>query len=76
MVEIIYILLACIVGLVAGVAIGKVLLQKVYKKEEEDAKERAKLIIREAELQAETLKKDRILEAKEKFLKLKSEFEE
>ncbi len=38
--------------------------------------ERAKLIIREAEIQAENIKKDRILEAKEKFLKMKQEFEE
>ena len=38
--------------------------------------ERAKLIIREAEIQAENIKKDRILEAKEKLLKMKQEFEE
>ncbi len=38
--------------------------------------EKASFIIKEAELQAETIKKDRILEAKEKFLKMKQEFEE
>jgi ribonuclease Y len=47
--------------------------QKKRKKEDE---ERARLIIKEAELQAENIKKDRILEAKEKFLKMKQEFEE
>ncbi len=33
-------------------------------------------MLREAELTAETIKKDRMLEAKEKFLKLKAEFDE
>ena len=33
-------------------------------------------MLREAELNAESIKKDRMLEAKEKFLKLKSEFDE
>lgn len=46
------------------------------KKIEEDAKEKAKIILREAEMNAESVKKDRILEAKEKYLRLKSEFEE
>jgi ribonuclease Y len=56
--------------------IGRILLRKVFKKEEEEAQERAKLIIKDAELTAENIKKDRILEAKEKFLKLKAEFED
>ena len=43
---------------------------------ERDAKEKAKLIVKEAELASEKLKNDRILEAKEKFLKLKSEHED
>ncbi|MFN6947008.1 MAG: ribonuclease Y [Cytophagaceae bacterium] len=56
--------------------VGRFLLIKAFHKHEEDAKEKAKLILKEAELQAESLKKDKILEAKEKYLKLKSEFEE
>lgn len=56
--------------------IGRSLLQKVYKQQEEDARQRAKNIVREAEINAESIKKDRILEAKEKYLKMKSEFEE
>jgi ribonuclease Y len=74
--DIIYILLTAIVALGAGVYIGRLLLQKVYKQQEEDARQRAKSIIREAELNAESIKKDRILEAKEKYLKLKAEFDE
>ncbi|MBF9251993.1 ribonuclease Y [Pontibacter sp. 172403-2] len=74
--DIIYILLTAIVALGVGVYIGRMLLQKVYKQQEEVARQTAKTIIREAELNAESIKKDRILEAKEKYLKLKSEFEE
>jgi ribonucrease Y len=73
---VLYISAAALVALILGVIIGRFLLMKVFKKNEEDAKEKAKLILKEAEIQAESIKKDRILEAKEKFLKLKSEFEE
>jgi ribonuclease Y len=65
-----------ILALAIGIVIGRILLRKVFKKEEEEAQERAKLIIKDAELTAENIKKDRILEAKEKFLKLKAEFED
>lgn len=71
-----YIIITGIVALAIGIAIGRVLLQKTFTKHEEEAKERAKLIIKEADLQAETTKRDKILEAKEKFLKMKTEFEE
>ena len=74
--DIIYILLTAIVALGVGVYMGRMLLQKVYKQQEEVARQTAKTIIREAELNGESIKKDRILEAKEKYLKLKSEFEE
>ena len=60
------ILIAAIGALVVGIFIGRVLLQKANQKAAKELEERGKLIIREAELTAETLKKDRILEAKEK----------
>ncbi|QCR23558.1 ribonuclease Y [Pontibacter sp. SGAir0037] len=74
--NILYILLTAIVALGVGVYIGRVMLLKLYKQQEEAARLKAKSIVREAELSAESLKKDRILEAKEKYLRLKSEFEE
>jgi ribonuclease Y len=74
--DILYYLLTAIVALGVGVFIGRSMLQKVYRQQEEDARQRAKSIVREAELSAESLKKDRILEAKEKYLKLKEEFDE
>src|SRR5688500_20062803 len=72
----IYIIGTALVSLGIGIFIGRSLLRQVLKREEEEAREKAKLIIREAELNAESVKKDRILEAKEKYLRLKSEFEE
>jgi ribonucrease Y len=74
--ESMYILLAGLVGLILGIVIGRILLKNLFKRQEKQIKEKAKLIIKEAELTAENLKKDRILEAKEKYLKLKAEFEE
>ncbi|KAA3439727.1 ribonuclease Y [Rufibacter hautae] len=76
MVMTIYIILAAVVGAGIGFYVGRVLLLKLFKEQEEQATERAKLIIREAEVKAETQKKDKMLEAKEHFLKLKAEHEE
>lgn len=63
-------------GLIAGVIIGRFILKKVFSGEEKKAKEQADILIKEAELQAETIKKDKIIEAKEQLLKLKTEFED
>ena len=63
-------------GVVAGVIIGRFLLRKVFSGEEKKAQEQADILIKEAELQAETIKKDKIIEAKEQLLTMKTEFEE
>ena len=73
---IIAILIAIIPTILIGVLLGSFLYKRRIKKDQQTNQEKAKLIIREAEMQAENLKKDRILEAKEKFLKMKQEFEE
>lgn len=62
--------------LILSFGIGTLLYKRKIRKSRRENEERAKLILKEAELQAETLKKDRILEAREKFLKMKQEFEE
>ncbi|WP_373397065.1 ribonuclease Y [Algoriphagus halophilus] len=74
--DILYIILAALVGLGAGAAIAGLLIKNKNQKLEEETKERVKSMLREAEINAEAIKKDRILEAKEKYLKLKSEFDE
>ena len=73
---ILFIIVSLVAGLAGGFVIARTLSKKVFTKQEEEAKERAKAIIREAELQGENIKKERLLEAKEKFLKMKAEFEE
>lgn len=67
--------LSIIISLLVGILIGRYLLQMVFKKQERDANQRAESIIKEAEKQAEHTKRQRQLEAKEKFLQLKAEHE-
>ncbi|WP_339878612.1 ribonuclease Y [uncultured Algoriphagus sp.] len=74
--DILYIVLAALVGTGAGAAIAGALIKNKNAKLEEETRERVKSMLREAEINAESIKKDRILEAKEKYLKLKSEFDE
>lgn len=64
------------VALGIGIVAGRFIFQRSFKQKEQEAHERASEIIKNAELSAENIKKDRILEAKEKYLRLKSEFEE
>lgn len=65
-----------LVGLGGGIFAGKFIFKKDYNNLETEAQSKANSIIKNAELSAENIKKDRMLEAKERFLKLKSEFEE
>jgi len=67
---------ALISVILIGLLIGTLLYNRRIKRNEQSAGEKAKLIIREAELQAENIKKDKIIETKEKLLKMKQEFEE
>ncbi|MDH3709190.1 MAG: ribonuclease Y [Cyclobacteriaceae bacterium] len=63
------------VALVIGVLIGRVLLHKTFKKQRLAAEEKAQMILKEAELKAENMKKEKILQAKEQYLKIKGEFD-
>lgn len=69
-------LISVVATIALGFVLGNIIARRKLEKKEQDAQEKAKLILKEAEIQAETLKKDRILEAKEKLLKMKQEFEE
>jgi ribonucrease Y len=73
---VIAIVASIIATIVLSPLIGSWLFKRKLKKNEEDASAKAKLILKEAEIAAENLKKDRILEAKEKLLKMKSDFED
>ena len=73
--EIIGIIGYVLAGLAIGIVIGRFLLRSLLKKQEIAVQNKVKKILKDAESNAEILKKDRMLEAKEKFLQMKSEHE-
>jgi len=62
-------------ALIIGVLIGRFLLQKLLTGQIKKAQMKAHKLLKEAEVNAENIKKERILQAKEKYLQIKSEFE-
>lgn len=68
-------IIIAIASLIVGVVIGRYLLMQVFKKMEEDAKNKALAFTKQAELDADRIKDERILKAKEHHLKLKEDFE-
>jgi ribonucrease Y len=74
------VVIAIITGLIGAIPVGLLFGTMLYKRKlarrQEEMEEKTQLILKEAEISAENLKKDKILEAKEKILKMRSEFEE
>ncbi|MDP1993560.1 MAG: Rnase Y domain-containing protein, partial [Syntrophales bacterium] len=68
-------ILAILVGLSVGVAVGYVVKQRLSRKKIESSENLSVRIIDEAKKEAETIKKEAILQAKENLLKVKTEFE-
>ncbi len=68
-------IIAGIVGLAIGFAIAKFLEKGKASKTITNAKREAARILKEANVEGESIKKDKILQAKEKFLELKAEHE-
>ena len=69
-------ILFIIIGIAAsltGIIVGKFIFAKDTKKQIQDAEERSRAILSEAKSTAETLKKEKLLEAKENFVQLKSD---
>ena len=69
-------ILPIIVGalaLIIGIVLGKLIFAKNTKKIVEEAEKESQRIISEGKTQAETLKKEKLLEAKERFVQLKAE---
>ena len=70
------IIIASVIGsLIVGFLIAWFVFMRAAKTKNALAADRAKTILKEAEIQAEATKNSRILEAKEKFLQLKAEHE-
>ncbi len=73
--DILIIVIAAIVGLALGFGIAKMLERKQASNTIASAKKEAASILKEAKAEGESIKKDKILQAKEKFIELKSEHE-
>ena len=73
--NIILIVVGALVGVIIGFIIAKVLEKNNASKHIEGSKKAAASILKEAKSEAESLKKDKILQAKEKFIELKAEHE-
>lgn len=75
-IEIITIVACLLATIPLSMIFGNLIYKRKAKRRQEDIEEKTNLILKEAEISSENLKKDKLLEAKEKILKLKSEFEE
>src|ERR1700693_5636424 len=64
-----------VIGLIVGVLAGKFIFSKNTRKQIDEANLQSQTILSDAQLSAETLKKEKLLEAKERFVQLKSEHE-
>ncbi|MCP9752132.1 ribonuclease Y [Ferruginibacter sp. HRS2-29] len=71
---IIYIIIG-VAALVVGVILGKIIFAKNTEKQLQEAEIQAQKIIAESQLKADTYKKERELEAKERFVQLKADHE-
>lgn len=67
--------LAGIIGIAIGFIIAKILEKSNANKLIQETKKQARNIVKESKIEAEAIKKDKILQAKEKFIELKSEHE-
>ncbi len=70
----IFVLIVLVLSL--GIVLGRIASQLFYKHEEKQTEKKAKFIIKEARTEAAKIKREKILEAKERFIRLKSEFEQ
>ena len=73
--NIILVVVAAVVGLAIGFAIAKTIEKGKASKTIANARKEAEDIIKEAKKEGENIKKDKIFQAKEKFLELKAEHE-
>src|SRR3954464_4546073 len=71
-------MLTAIIGILAlavGIGLGKIIFAKNTKLKVEEAESQARKIIADAQTNAETTKQQKQLEAKEKFLSLRAEYD-
>ena len=73
-------IVSILIGLIAGGGGGFLAAKQLQKKKDSDqisnARKEAAAILKDANIEAENIKKDKILQAKEKFIELKAEHEQ
>lgn len=74
--DILQIALYILIGLASGVVLGRFLLSQLFRNQEIGAQKKAQKILMDAETNAEILRKDKLLEAREKFLQMKADHEQ
>ncbi|SES89185.1 ribonuclease Y [Hymenobacter actinosclerus] len=74
--ETLYIVLAAVLALVVGVALGRLLAGKARQDHEGDARARGQQLLADAEAEATRIRDERIQQSKDKFRNLKQEFEQ
>jgi ribonuclease Y len=74
--DIISIIISGIIGIAVGFGIAKIIEKSNISNLIKNAKKEAASILKDANLAAENIKKDKILQAKEKFIELKAEHEQ
>ncbi len=74
--DILTIIISSISGIAVGFGIAKIIEKSNISNLIKTAKKEAASILKEANLEADNIKKDKILQAKEKFIELKSEHEQ
>lgn len=62
-----------VIALLAGIVAGKFIFSKNTQRKIEEAEQQAQKIINDAQASAENLKKEKVLEAKERFVQMKAE---
>lgn len=70
------IVIATLAGIGVGFFIGRYMLKTILGKHEANAHEKAQLIIKEAEVKAESLANQKLMQSKENYLKFKAESDE
>ncbi|MBP6010275.1 MAG: ribonuclease Y [Bacteroidia bacterium] len=73
--QIIILIAEGLVAMIIGFIVSRYVLARTMKARESAAEAKAQSIIKEAESEAEVIKKNKILEAKERFIQLKAEHE-
>ena len=68
-----YTVIAAVIALVAGIVAGKLIFAKNTRQRIDEAEAQAKKIVSDAQSAAENMKREKQLEAKEKFVQLKAE---